>query len=139
MAFPLRGIGVPVLLALAIGIAQSQPIESGSATSPSARSSTPSSSEPLPARAIYKSAFEGYRPFAEQPLTPWRESNDVVAGVGGWKAYAREGQGEAQAASAAAASAPPVPGTATRPATSRNPAGAQALPSAAKTPERSAQ
>ena len=138
MAFPLRGIGVPVLMALAIGLAQSQPIESGSATLPPARSSTPSSSELLPTRAIYQSAFEGYRPFAEQSLTPWRESNDVVAGVGGWKAYAREGQDGAQAAPAAAAAASAVPGTAARPGTSSNPAATQA-PTSAETSGRPAQ
>lgn len=26
----------------------------------------------------YRSAFEGYRPFAEEKLAPWRESNEAV-------------------------------------------------------------
>ena len=79
MAFPFRGSGVALLLALAIGVAKSETIEPGSVTALAARSSTPSSSESLPARAIYKSAFEGYRPFTDQPLTPWRESNPAAA------------------------------------------------------------
>ena len=41
----------------------------------------------------YKSAFSGYRAYAEQPVQSWRESNDVVGRIGGWQAYAREGQG----------------------------------------------
>lgn len=29
----------------------------------------------------YRSAFEGYRPFAEEKVAPWRESNDAVKGA----------------------------------------------------------
>lgn len=38
----------------------------------------------------YKSPFAGYRPFASGAVGPWREVNDEVARIGGWKAYARE-------------------------------------------------
>jgi hypothetical protein len=31
----------------------------------------------------YQSAFEGYRPYVEEPLAPWREVNDAVGRVGG--------------------------------------------------------
>jgi hypothetical protein len=31
----------------------------------------------------YRSAFEGYRPYADEPLAPWREVNDTVGRVGG--------------------------------------------------------
>jgi hypothetical protein len=31
----------------------------------------------------YRSAYEGYRPFAEEPLAPWREVNETVERVGG--------------------------------------------------------
>lgn len=31
----------------------------------------------------YRSAFEGYRPFAEQDLANWRRSNDEVGAAGG--------------------------------------------------------
>lgn len=43
--------------------------------------------------AGYRSAFEGYRAYNEQPVQSWRESNDVVGRIGGWQSYAREGQG----------------------------------------------
>lgn len=39
-------------------------------------------------------AFETYQPFTEEKLLPWKEANDTVGRVGGWKAYAREAQGE---------------------------------------------
>lgn len=41
----------------------------------------------------YRSAFDGYRAYAEQPVLPWREANNVVGRIGGWQSYAREGQG----------------------------------------------
>jgi hypothetical protein len=53
-------------------------------------------------QAPYRSAFSGYRGFADQPVAPWRESNDTVGRIGGWRTYAREAQGE----SAAGGSAP---------------------------------
>ena len=50
---------------------------------------------PAPVRAPsppleYRSAFEDYRPFAPAEVQPWRQSNDTVRDIGGWKAYARE-------------------------------------------------
>jgi hypothetical protein len=62
---------------------------------------------PDPAGApAWRSAFEGYQPFAEAPVAPWRESNDTVGRIGGWRAYARESQ--APAASEPARAAPAV-------------------------------
>lgn len=44
-----------------------------------------------PAEALrFESAFDGYAPYAPQPVAPWRQSNDRVGEVGGWRAYARE-------------------------------------------------
>lgn len=52
----------------------------------------------------WRSAFESYQPFSDQKTMPWRQANDTVQGVGGWRAYAREA---AQPASAAASGAKP--------------------------------
>lgn len=90
MAFPLRGTGVPVLLALTVGVVEAQPVVRPASTAASSPATASSSAR----GSTYRSAFEGYHSFAEQPLTPWREANDVVRSVGGWQAYAREGQGE---------------------------------------------
>ena len=49
-----------------------------------------------PAQAQPVSAFETYRPFADQEVAPWRQSNDTVREIGGWRAYAREAQQQAQ-------------------------------------------
>lgn len=51
----------------------------------------PSPSLPI-AGPSYQSAFDDYRPFGEEQLTSWREANDTVGRIGGWRAYAREAQ-----------------------------------------------
>lgn len=50
--------------------------------------------------ATYRSALAGYRSAASTPATAlgWKQANDEVARIGGWRAYARE----------AAASEPPA-------------------------------
>lgn len=46
----------------------------------------------------YRSAFEDYRPFAEQKPADWRRANDEVRDVGGHLGLAK-GQGSGEAAS----------------------------------------
>lgn len=38
----------------------------------------------------YESAFAGYRPFRDGPVASWRESNELVEKLGGWKAFASD-------------------------------------------------
>ena len=40
--------------------------------------------------AVYRSALTGYRSFRDEKISSWQESNDNVARIGGWRAYARE-------------------------------------------------
>jgi hypothetical protein len=44
---------------------------------------TPAPRERAVAPPAYRSAYEGYRPFVEEPAAPWREVNDTVGRVGG--------------------------------------------------------
>jgi hypothetical protein len=65
--------------------------------------------DPLDASAsvpavAYESAFSRYRRAADERAIPWREANDTVARIGGWRAYAREAQQPEPAPSAPAAS-----------------------------------
>jgi hypothetical protein len=57
----------------------------------------------------YESPFARYRAYAEQVLAPWRERNDTVGRIGGWRVYARE---------AALPAASPAPAGQSVPATS---------------------
>jgi hypothetical protein len=68
-----------------------------------------------PAPAVpYYSAFEGYRPYAEQELVPWRKANEEVGAAGGHVGLhkSRQGSGEKAPAGAPAASdaKPPADG-----------------------------
>lgn len=67
---------------------------------------------PLDAKAdvpsvIYRSALQGYRPYADTEPGSWTEANDRVGRIGGWRVYAKEAR-EPQAP-AAGASAPQEP------------------------------
>ena len=45
----------------------------------------------LPAPKLkYTSVFSQYQGFKEQPVLPWRETNDAVEKIGGWRVYAKE-------------------------------------------------
>jgi hypothetical protein len=46
---------------------------------------------PVPA-TTYRSAFRGYRTPAEDVVISWRDANDLVGRIGGWRVYAREAQ-----------------------------------------------
>jgi hypothetical protein len=50
---------------------------------------TPSPAPPT----AYRSAFDDYKRHRDEPLIPWRQANDAVGRIGGWRAYAREAQG----------------------------------------------
>jgi hypothetical protein len=38
----------------------------------------------------FKSAFSDYVPYSDQALQSWRQANDTVGEIGGWKTYAKE-------------------------------------------------
>lgn len=51
--------------------------------------------DPADARAVvppvmYVSPFAGYRSFKDERVADWKNANDVVGQIGGWKVYARE-------------------------------------------------
>ncbi len=50
----------------------------------------------------FRSAFEGYRPHTDEKIRGWKQANDEVGQIGGWRAYAKE----ANQASAADSPAP---------------------------------
>lgn len=50
----------------------------------------PSTAPPMTSPGAYRSALEGYQPYREQKIQPWKQANDTVGQVGGWRAYAQE-------------------------------------------------
>ena len=95
MTFPIHAAATAALTALvsSTSLAQSPPRgpAPAAATAPSASASAAAARISL-SSLTYRSAFEGYRGYTEQPVTSWREANDLVGRIGGWQAYAREGQ-----------------------------------------------
>jgi hypothetical protein len=92
-------------LALAAGFAAAAPAQAQGAP-------TPTRPDPLnPGAAVptatHASALARYRSAADVKVGSWREANDMVARIGGWRVYAREAaQPEAATAPAPAASQP---------------------------------
>ena len=59
--------------------------------------------------AQYRSAFDAYRFMRDETVLPWRDSNDLVGRIGGWRVYAREaGSNEAPSTGQTNQSAPSV-------------------------------
>ena len=51
----------------------------------------PPASDAAPS-TVYRSAWSGYRPFADEKVISWKDANDEVLRIGGWRAYLRESQ-----------------------------------------------
>jgi|CXWL01.1.fsa_nt_gi hypothetical protein len=43
-------------------------------------------------RLTYESPFKSYKRLGDEKPVSWREANDTVTRIGGWRAYAREAQ-----------------------------------------------
>lgn len=58
----------------------------------------------------YRSALEGYQPYSETQMVPWKAANETVGQIGGWRAYAKEAaEGQGQGGQAAPAAGAPKP------------------------------
>jgi hypothetical protein len=58
----------------------------------------PESNHALPSRLHYRSALQGFQAYTEPALQPWREANDTVGRIGGWRNYAQEASTESAVA-----------------------------------------
>jgi len=74
-----------ITVLLSVSYAHAQP-------TPGAVPAAPNSSASAVAPLQYFSIFNQYQPFKEQSLLPWREANDAVGKIGGWRFYAKEAQ-----------------------------------------------
>lgn len=113
--------GVALLMASATlwpapsALAQTASPGATSSSAPVGRSVRPDPLDPgakVPALS-HRSAFEGYRPNAEVAVGTWKEANDTVHRIGGWRAYAKEAS---QTDAPLAPAATPASGPAAKPA-----------------------
>ena len=114
---------LPLLWALCASAASAQ------STMPPPRSpADPGNAQAAVPAVAYRSALSGYRRLGADTLLPWREANDEVARIGGWRAYLREAS-QAQSAPQPAAQAAQQPTA--LPAGPPSPAGQAVTPAAA--------
>ena len=85
-------------LLLATLTAQAQPAAKAARPDPL----DPTASVPAPS---YLSSFSQYRLLGDEKPVSWRDANDTVTRIGGWRAYAREAQQPDPAPAAPAAPA----------------------------------
>lgn len=72
-------------------------------TAPASPQKAPVTQATAPA---FQSAFEGYKPYADEKTGNWVEANDTVGKIGGWRVYAREANAPDAAAGNAASTKP---------------------------------
>lgn len=74
---PFQKFLLPCALLLLSGVAPAQP-------------TTGATKSALPSQLQYVSPLRAYKAYADQPVESWREANDRVGRIGGWRAYAKE-------------------------------------------------
>jgi hypothetical protein len=108
------GLLATAWLAAAAGT-HAQPATAAAGASAASAVSVVSTADPLQPsaavpRVVYTSPLARYRVARDVEVGSWREVNDTVTRIGGWRAYAREAsQSEAPVPAPAAASSPAVP------------------------------
>lgn len=95
---------LPIALLAVLGTIAGPGVHAQAPTQAPVQAENPAQAVAPSTAPAWRSAFDGYQPFADQEPLPWRQANDTVQSVGGWRAYAREA---AQPASAAASGARP--------------------------------
>jgi hypothetical protein len=43
-----------------------------------------------PVELVYQSSFQNYQRYFASPIQSWKQSNETVKDIGGWRAYAKE-------------------------------------------------
>ncbi len=92
----------PAALLLAAWAAQAQ------TAAPGARPDPLDPQAKVPA-LVYPSSFAAYRRLVDDKPLSWREANDTVSRIGGWRVYAREAQQAEPVAAPASATSQPEP------------------------------
>lgn len=102
-------IPTPIAFRLAAAVAGLFIVAPAAAEPAAPAAAQPAARDPLDARSAvrpvqYRSVFSNYRPLGDETVG-WKEANDEVARIGGWRAYARQANAPQAPASAPAAEA----------------------------------
>ena len=107
---PLRWLVRAALCTSALAAqAQGASSQSGVNPAPTARPDPLDAKASVPALS-YRSSFSRYRGLGDDKPLSWREANDAVARIGGWRVYAREAQQPESTPPATEAATSPKPG-----------------------------
>ena len=82
MTIPTRSLSLAKLLPWTMALL------AGSAMAQTTAEQSPPSAPP--AQLGYTSPLTGYQAYVDQPIQSWRDANDTVGRIGGWRTYARE-------------------------------------------------
>ena len=95
----LAGLVLPVWTRVAHG-------QTTATSVPAAKATDAAPATPAP----YRSALESYQAFSDEKTVNWKEANDQVGRIGGWRAYAKQAQQPkpSQTPEVAAKPAPPA-------------------------------
>ena len=102
-------------LALAVAGSAAGLVHAQNAPGRAERSDPLDAKAPVPA-ATYASPLAGYRRLGDDKRVSWKDANETVNRIGGWRVYTREAQEPDAAGSAPAAGAVPAPAAGAAPA-----------------------
>lgn len=87
----LKATSVAVLAMTTATAQPSNAVNTNTNTSTSTSTNVNHSAAGQPSPSVgFQSTFSDYVPYSEQAITSWRQANDKVGEIGGWKTYARE-------------------------------------------------
>ena len=79
--------------ALGVMLASASHAQPGpTAPAPASQASCPAPARPAAKFGAGASAFDGYKPYTDEPPGNWKAANDNVARIGGWREYAKQAQ-----------------------------------------------
>ncbi len=79
-----------LLPATLLAAALAAPAQPAAPRGPRAAKPDPQDAQASVPALAYTSSLAQYRRLGDEKLLPWREANDAVTGIGGWRTYARE-------------------------------------------------
>ena len=91
------------------------------AAEPLSNSKATATAQAAPTALPYRSVFDGYQPFTDEKVKSWKDSNNTVGKIGGWRAYAKEAAEPSSADKQVPAVTPPKPATPASTAPAPNP------------------
>lgn len=62
----------------------------GLSAAQSPATAVPASAAQASSPLAFRSALDGYQPYTDEKIVNWKEANDNVGRIGGWREYAKE-------------------------------------------------